>query len=160
MAKLAQYVSFKTPGFSSEPREDHINRQCAAEEFARRFHSELGRAIPNVNVDFYQEDFGWVLDIPISLRSDVITITVVYYASEDNTPGSTCLCFDDRISGLRETFNPSLKRQAAAMVDEVIMKSAEILRSAEGIENVQWWQDGPMAGDPMPNPWTRLESTS
>lgn len=137
MAKLAQYVSFETPGFSSEPREDHINRQCAAEDFARWLHSELGRAIPNVNVDFYQEDFGWVLDIPISLRSDVIAITVVYYASEDDTPGTTCLCFDNRISGSRATFNRSLERQAAAMVDEVIMKSAEILRSAEGIEYIQ-----------------------
>lgn len=143
-----------------EPREGHINRVCAAEEFARWFYSEIGRAIPNVNADLYQEDFGWVIDLPIDLGSDVVMITVVYYESEDGEPESTCLCFDERVSVLRATFNRTLKKRAAAMMDEVIMKSVEILRSAKGITNIQWWQDGPMAGDPLPNPWTHLEGTS
>lgn len=159
MAVLAKIATFETPGFSTHPQEEHINSVCAAEEFGRWFLRELCFAIPDVNIDFYQEDFGWVIDIPIDLGSDVVMITVSFHEAEDGEPAFTCLTFDQRISALKAVFNKKLRPQGAALMDKVIIKSTEILSSTKGVKNVQWWKDGIMAGEPMPLPYTRVENS-
>lgn len=158
MAVLAKFATFETPGFSTQHQEAHINAVCSAEEFGRWFHRELCFAIPDVNIDFYQEDFGWVIDIPIDIGSDVVMITVAFYEAEDGDPAFTCLSFDTRISALKAVFNKQLKPKGAALLDKVIIKTTEILGASKGVKNVQWWKDGVKAGDPMPMPWLTVEA--
>ncbi len=158
MPTLARFATFDTPGFSVELQEEHINSCCAAEDFGRWFHRELCFALPDTNIDFYQEDFGWVLDIPIDLGSDVVMITVAFYEAEDGEPAFTCLSFDDRISALKAVFNKKLRPMGAALMDKVIIKTTEILGSAKGVTNVQWWKDGVKAGEPSPMPWLTVEA--
>ena len=149
---MREYVTFSSAAFSKAPRPHYINRVCQCEDLALWRQTSLNDAIPGARLTTYQEDFGWVVEVQPPGRPRPIMV-VAADLDDDENPEAFAV-YVEGPPAEQSLFRRSKPPDPAVLAerDEVITALDRAVQGNATITAVQWWAEGPMAGDPSEHP--------
>lgn len=152
---LRDTVTLRTERFDTRERPHHINPCCRSEDFALWLHTQLVAGLGSPLHGPYQEDFGWVIDIPRAPSRDVVTVTLTSFDADAETPHPLlCAAIDGRRGRgtLASWFRRGRSTERLAMKETIIRTIDRILQAEDDLHGVAWWHGGPLCGAPGAHP--------
>ena len=136
---MREFVTFSSNDFSKARKPHHINRVCQCEDLAVWLRSRLEDQLSGGSLTSYQEDFGWVIEIPSPGRTGPIVVVANLDDDADDTDE-----FGVYVEGVGKAADTD-RVDAIEAIDRA-------LHAEPTIERIEWWNGGFMVGEPSPAP--------